>query len=64
MPNWIRRTAIGDILGADFSPLHDDALHRTLDRPHPNRARIEQDLADREKTLFQLDDTLYLSDIT
>lgn len=64
MPDWIRRTAIGDILRSDFSSLNDEALYRNLDRLHPNREAIERDLADREKTLFNLDDTLYLYDLT
>ncbi len=64
MPDWMRRTAIGDILGTDFSTLNDEALYRTLDRLHPKRAQVERDLADREKTLFNLDDTLYLYDLT
>jgi transposase len=64
MPDWMRRTALADILGVDFSSLHDDALYRNLDRLHPNRERIETELAEREKTLFHLDDTLYLYDLT
>ena len=28
MPDWIRRTAMAEILGADFSKLRDDALYR------------------------------------
>ena len=64
MPDWMRRTALPDILGVDFSTLHDDALYRNLDRLHPNRERIEAALAEREKTLFNLDDTLYLYDLT
>ncbi len=64
MPDWMRRTALADILGGDFSALHDDALYRNLDRLHPNRERIETQLAEREKTLFHLDDTLYLYDLT
>lgn len=64
MPDWIRRTALADILGVDFSALQDDALYRNLDRLHPNRERIEAELAEREKTLFHLDDTLYLYDLT
>ena len=64
MPDWMRRTALADILPTDFSALHDDALYRNLDRLHPNRAAIERDLAGREKTLFSLDDTLYLYDLT
>ena len=64
MPDWIRSTALADILGTDFSGLEDDALYRNLDRLHPNREAIERELAEREKSLFSLDDTLYLYDLT
>jgi len=64
MPDWIRRTALADILGTDFTGLSDEALYRNLDRLHPQQARIEQALAARERTLFNLDDTLYLYDLT
>lgn len=64
MPDWIRRTALADILGMEFTALADDALYRNLDRLHPQRARIEQALTDRERTLFNLDDTIYLYDLT
>ena len=64
MPDWIRRTAMDDIVGMDFSRLNEDALYRNLDRLHPNRERIERELAEQEKTLFNLDDTLYLYDLT
>jgi transposase len=64
MPDWIRRTALADILATDFATLTDDALYRNLSRLHPQRATIEQALAARERTLFNLDDTLYLYDLT
>jgi transposase len=64
MPDWMRRTALPDILGTDFSALADDALYRNLDHLHPNRERVEAALAEREKTLFNLDDTWYLYDLT
>lgn len=64
MPDWIRRTALGDILQEDFSELEDEALYRNLDRLHPNREAIERALAENEKTLFNLDDTVYLYDLT
>lgn len=64
MPDWIRRTAIGDIVGEDFSQLHEDALYRNLDRLHPNREQIERELAQRERTLFNLEETVYLYDLT
>ena len=64
MPDWIRRTALGDILATDFGTLSDEALYRNLDRLHPQRAPIERALAARERTLFNLDDTIYLYDLT
>lgn len=64
MPDWIRRTAVADILGADFSTLSDEALYQNLTRLHPQRARIEQALVARERTLFNLDNTIYLYDLT
>jgi len=64
MPEWIERTALGDLLGVDFSELSDEALYRNLDRLYPNRERIETALAEREKTLFNLDDSYYLYDLT
>jgi transposase len=64
MPDWIRRTALGDLLRVDFATLSDEALYRNLDRLHPQRAVIEQALAARERTLFNLADTIYLYDLT
>jgi transposase len=64
MPNWIRSTALGDILGVDFTALVDDPLYRNLDRLHPNRAAIESALVEQERSLFQLDPTVYLYDLT
>lgn len=64
MPDWVRRTALGDILGVDLQELSDEALYRNLDRLHPNRGKIEAALAKREKTLFNLDDSYYLYDLT
>ncbi|MBI2205296.1 MAG: IS1634 family transposase, partial [Candidatus Rokubacteria bacterium] len=64
MPDWIRRTALSDILGTDVTTLSDEALYRNLDRLHPQRAAIEQALAARERSLFNLDDTIYLYDLT
>ena len=64
MPDWIRSTAMADILGVDFSRLPDDPLYRNLDRLHPYRAAIESALAEREQSLFNLGDTILLYDLT
>ena len=64
MPAWIRRTALADILGHDFDDLAEDALYRVLDALHPHRAAIEAALVERERSLFNLDPTIYLYDLT
>jgi transposase len=64
MPDWIRSTALPDILGTDFRELNEDALYRNLDRLHPRRVAIEAGLAERERTLFGLDQTVFLYDLT
>ena len=64
MPDWMRRTALGDILQADFSSLQDETLYRNLDRLHPQRESLERELAEREKSLFNLDDSILLYDLT
>lgn len=64
MPDWIRRTALADILDGNFERLRDKALYRHLDRLHPKRAKIETALAERERTLFNCDNTFFLYDLT
>jgi transposase len=63
-PDWIRSTALPDILQVDFQLLAEDALYRNLDRLHAQRVVIEAALAERERTLFALDQTLFLYDVT
>jgi len=64
MPDWVRRTALADLLGENFDTLVDEALYQTLDRLHPQRVAIERALAERERTLFNLDARLFLYDVT
>ena len=64
MPDWIRRTALADILGADFDALEEDPLYLVLDKLHPHRSVIEAALVERERSLFNLDATIYLYDLT
>jgi transposase len=64
MPDWIRSTAMADILGVDFAHLGDDRLYRNLDCLHPHRATIESGLAKNEQSLFDLGNTILLYDLT
>jgi len=64
MPAWIRRTALADIFGISFDALEEDPLYQVLDKLHPHRAAIETALIERERSLFNLDQTIYLYDLT
>ena len=64
MPAWIRRTALADIFGVSFDTLEEDPLYEVLDKLHPHRAAIEAALIERERSLFNLDQTIYLYDLT
>ena len=64
MPDWIRSTALGDLVGEDFSALNNQALYRNMDRLYDKRGAIEAALAARERDLFDLDTTVYLYDLT
>jgi transposase len=64
MPDWMRSTALSDILQVDFQTLAEDALYRNLDRLQAQRVAIEAALAERERTLFSLDQTVFLYDVT
>ena len=64
MPAWMRRTALTELLGSDFATLSEAALYRNMDRLHPKRALIESDLVERERELFNLDQTIFFYDLT
>jgi len=64
MPGWVNGTALQDILSADLESLNDEALYRNMDKLYPKRGVIEKLLAEKERNLFKLDDTIYLYDLT
>lgn len=64
MPGWAQRTALAEVLGMDLAGVDDDALYRHLDRLHPQRGVIEQRLREHEQNLFDLEDALYIYDVT
>lgn len=64
MPDWMRRTALTDILKQDFDDLAEDSLYRVLDALHPHCSAIETELVERERSLFNLDRSIYLYDLT
>ena len=64
MPGWIRSTALEDMWDMDFQTLCDDRLYRNLDRLYPIRAAIESALVQRERSLFNLEPTVFFYDLT
>ncbi len=64
MAGWINSIALSDILSLDLTSLNDDALYRNLNELHPKRGIIESLLTEKEKNLLDLDDTIYLYDLT
>jgi len=63
-PDWVERTALSDILDSDLSRLNYRKLYGQLDRLHEVRTPIERELFAREVSLFNLDTSIYLYDLT
>ncbi len=62
---WLRDvTALDDLLGADFVNLSRDRVYKTADMLWRRRLEIEAHLRGRERSLFQLQETLILYDLT
>ena len=57
MSEWVGRSALGDILKADFSKLNEDRLYG-------KRGPIEAALCAKEKTLFSLQESILLYHLT
>lgn len=57
-------SALGELLGRDFSNLPLKNLYKISDRLWKNKAAIEQTLYQREKELFDLEDVITLFDMT
>ncbi|MCP4306439.1 MAG: IS1634 family transposase [bacterium] len=64
MPAWFRTTALQDILGLELDDRGEDWLYANMDKLEPHRRAIEQALAARERSLFNLDRQIYLYDVT
>ena len=64
MVGWSRREAIDDILGVESGKLNEDKFYRNMDKLHGHRMEIERELYAREKSLFNLEGSLVLYDLT
>jgi transposase len=64
MSQWVRRSALADILKQDFAGLNKDRLYRNMDRLYGKRGPIEAALRAKEKSLFSLKESILLYDLT
>lgn len=61
---WVKRTALPDILGEEIAVESPFLLYKNMDLLHPQREKIEAALAKRARTLFNLSDSILLYDLT
>jgi len=62
---WLQqRSALGELLGYDFSTLDLNRLYRVSDRLLSHRAALETHLYQQERDLFALEETITLYDLT
>ncbi len=62
---WLRyKSAIDELLGTDFSLLPQDRVYRVSDKLLKGRDELEDYLSFKEKTLFNLQETIILYDLT
>jgi len=62
---WLRnKSAIDELMGTDFSLLPQDRVYRVSDKLLKGRDKLEDYLSSREKTLFNLQETIVLYDLT
>jgi len=62
--SWLQTVAIEEIVGLDVSRYGDDRFYRISDKLLKNRDYIEENLYQREKDLFSLEDSIFLYDLT
>ena len=64
LPEWINTTALEDLYGERFSDLGDDRFHRVADKLLSVKDQLEEKLSAHEQTIFSLDRSIYLYDLT
>lgn len=61
---WFTRTALGELMPGGVRSVSKDALYRISDQLHAHRVAIETGLAERERELFALQETIILYDLS
>ena len=62
---WSRsQTGLGELLGTDFSKLSHNTLYRITDQIYKHKEYLEQELRKTECNLFNLEESIFLYDLT
>jgi len=64
IPSWIRTTAVEDLIDKAAEDFADDRFYNISDKLLDNKYFIEEQLYQREKSLFNLNNSVYLYDLT
>lgn len=62
--DWYRRTGLPDLMCNTLRSAGDDRFYRVSDKLLANKEAIEKHLRDRQQSLFELNRTVYLYDLT
>jgi hypothetical protein len=61
---WLRTVAVDELLDTDFMQFGNDRFYRISDKLLKHQSYIEEELYQREKDLFSLEDCIFLYDLT
>lgn len=64
IPSWIKTTAVEDLIISKAEDYGDDRFHKISDKLITSQKSIEEQLYERENNLFNLNNAVYLYDLT
>ena len=63
--NWLCKTSgINELLGCDFNQISSSNIYRVADKLNSNKDKIEEHLYNKQKEIFEYDETITLYDLT
>ena len=64
LADWVATTSLGDLLNTPMRKLKKDRFYRVTDLLHKHKETIEKELRGKEVSLFDLEETIILYDMT
>ena len=62
--SWYGRTALNELMANNLAAVSEDQLYRVSDKLYRRREQIQSQLAQREREIFSLDETIVLYDLS